>query len=78
MTRLELEDKLRRLGVKGPKQFPGVLHLIDEYVAGVIGEDEKPSKVFVPKERGLGEALDADPRNNLRAEQRRRAGIGEK
>lgn len=40
----------------------------------LVGKDEKPSIVFVPKERGLGEALDADARNNLRAELRKKIG----
>lgn len=47
-----------------------VAQAIAKDLVGLLGDDEKPSKVFVPKERGFTEALNADVRNELRAELR--------
>lgn len=69
------------------RQDSAIDHLIDEYVAGVIGKNGKLKRgknAYFHNTDGYVEGYTTWPidagraRNNLRNEQRRRAGIGEK
>jgi hypothetical protein len=82
MNKQELQKKIEDImekvyfgGINRQEAEKATMSAVSKYTEWVIGEDEKPTKVFVPDERGPTAALNADPRNELRKEQRKRGGI---
>lgn len=53
-------------------KFEPIFEAINQYVAEIIGEDEDP---FIPSGGGDGHSAWIEERNELRAEQRNRAGL---